>query len=85
MLIAGRGCSGSTIFDHIDDALFLRKVLEEGLSLILLERELGFDIGVNLGEVHVHGHGLGDVGEDEGGGEDSECAHLKGDSKVVFI
>ena len=85
MFIKDLGCSGSTILDHIDDALFLREVIEEGFSLILLERELGFDIGVNLGEVHVHGDSLGDVGEDEGGGEDSECAHLKGAFKVVFI
>ena len=75
-LHAGNRLSLSTILDEINDAALLRKVLEEGLSLTLLERELGFGFGVNLGEVHVDGDGLGDVGEDEGGGEDSECAHF---------
>ena len=75
----------STILDEVDDSAVLTKPLEELFTLILLQGELSVDLGVELGEVHVHGDGLGDVGEDEGGGEDSECAHLKGAFKVVFI
>ena len=70
-------CNCKTILDESDDASFCRiKVVKEGFSLTLLDGELDVDIGVNLGEVHVHGDGLGDVGEDEGGGKDRRYQHI---------